>query len=294
MRKFMTGLMLSATIAGANAAWAQDPICGDVNDSSTITSVDALLVLRRSVDQPVTLDCSAFDEQLDQCASGTATPGDVVHGKTFSSSAGVGLVGTMPRSQPLKTGATSGVDGELQAGAPRSFTDNGDGTVTDNTTGLMWEKKDDAGGIHDKDNVYNWESVRCKSLLLDGTIVTELLDTLNDGAGFAGYTDWRMPNRRELESLLSFTERGEPFDQPLVDPKFYTGCTPGCTVTTCSCTAPLPTWTSTDEVGGNCLAYVIDFYGLRHLGLEGRGVRGTRCSHGVLAAARVYSDTSVA
>jgi hypothetical protein len=27
--------------------------------------------------------------------------------------------------------------------------DNGDGTITDNQTGLMWEKKDDAGGIHD-------------------------------------------------------------------------------------------------------------------------------------------------
>jgi hypothetical protein len=40
-------------------------------------------------------------------------------------------------------------DGDVQAGAALSYTDNGDGTVTDNNTGLMWEKKDDSGGIHD-------------------------------------------------------------------------------------------------------------------------------------------------
>jgi len=36
------------------------------------------------------------------------------------------------------------------------FVDNGDGTVTDNMTGLMWEKKDNSSGIHDMDNIYTW------------------------------------------------------------------------------------------------------------------------------------------
>jgi len=30
------------------------------------------------------------------------------------------------------------------------------GTVTDNMTGLMWEKKDNSSGIHDMDNIYTW------------------------------------------------------------------------------------------------------------------------------------------
>jgi hypothetical protein len=47
-------------------------------------------------------------------------------------------------------------DGTVQAGATLSYTDNGDGTITDNNTGLMWEKKGDAGGLHDKDNIYAW------------------------------------------------------------------------------------------------------------------------------------------
>jgi len=32
-------------------------------------------------------------------------------------------------------------DGTVQAGAPLTYTDNEDGTITDNNTGLMWEKK---------------------------------------------------------------------------------------------------------------------------------------------------------
>jgi len=52
----------------------------------------------------------------------------------------------------------TGQDGDLQKGAPLAYVDNGDGTITDVNTGLMWEKLDDnnVGGIHDKDNYYNW------------------------------------------------------------------------------------------------------------------------------------------
>jgi hypothetical protein len=50
--------------------------------------------------------------------------------------------------------AGTGNDGDIQAGATLSYTDNGDGTITDNNTGLMWAKKSDDGSIHDKDNAY--------------------------------------------------------------------------------------------------------------------------------------------
>src|SRR5256712_5381503 len=36
--------------------------------------------------------------------------------------------------------AGTGQDGDLQKGAPLSYTDNGNGTITDNNTGLLWEK----------------------------------------------------------------------------------------------------------------------------------------------------------
>jgi hypothetical protein len=38
----------------------------------------------------------------------------------------------------------------VQAGIPRSYTDNGDGTITDNVTGLMWEKLSDDASVHDQ------------------------------------------------------------------------------------------------------------------------------------------------
>jgi hypothetical protein len=92
-----------------------------------------------------------------------------------------------------KTGQTvsfrTGDDGDHQAGVaspdPR-FTDNGDGTVTDNLTGLMWAKDLYANGR------MNWDAAidYANNLILGG-----------DGCG-SSYTDWRLPNRRELESLL--------------------------------------------------------------------------------------------
>jgi len=47
----------------------------------------------------------------------------------------------------------------LNHGPRLSYTDNGDGTFTDDNTQLVWEKKDDLGGVHDKDNTYVWTDV---------------------------------------------------------------------------------------------------------------------------------------
>ena len=60
--------------------------------------------------------------------------------------------------------------------------DNGDGTVTDRATGLMWQK---AGS----------------SRLLENREVKKYIKQLNEQR-FAGYSDWRMPTVEELASLL--------------------------------------------------------------------------------------------
>jgi hypothetical protein len=90
-----------------------------------------------------------------------------------------------------KTGQTisyaAGDDGDLETGAAwpvTRFVDNGT-TITDRLTGLVWEK--------DPDNTKrNWADAL----------------TLVDGLTTGGYTDWRLPSKRELRSLLDYTYGG--------------------------------------------------------------------------------------
>ena len=88
------------------------------------------------------------------------------------------------------------------------YLDNGDMTVTDLTTGLMWEKKDDGGGLHDKDNTYTWSSTDSSA---DGTLFHSFLAPLNGGTSadglvtsscFANYCDWRLPTVEEQRAVL--------------------------------------------------------------------------------------------
>lgn len=103
--------------------------------------------------------------------------------------------------------AGTGQDGELQRGvawpSPR-FTDNGNGTVTDNLTGLMWLK--DANCI-----ATQYPSFDTDGTAGDGAVTWQ--NSLNFVAGInngtysncgAGYTDWRLPNIRELERLINY------------------------------------------------------------------------------------------
>ncbi|MGC2424516.1 MAG: DUF1566 domain-containing protein, partial [Nitrospirota bacterium] len=108
-----------------------------------------------------------------------------------------------------QTGQTTiygaGDDGTIQAGLPwpsHRFTDNGDGTLTDNLTGLMWMK--------DADCIYTsrYVSGYTPPVLQDWQDAFNFVDKLNSGAfnnmsGYnAQYTDWRVPNVNEMESLI--------------------------------------------------------------------------------------------
>jgi hypothetical protein len=139
---------------------------------------------------------------------------------------GNGTMGACP-------GSPAGQDGALQAGLARSFTDNGDGTITDNGTGLTWEKISLDGSIHDAYAQYTWYDAFTSKIAM--------LNSIN----FAGHHDWRLPNASEAQTLA--------FYGATVDPAFNTNCTPGCTVLTCSCSSD--TWTSTTNDGATNSAY---------------------------------------
>ena len=81
--------------------------------------------------------------------------------------------------------STFGEDSDYAINPP-SYTNNGDGTITDNVTGLMWQQTD--GGEMTYANATNYPM----SLIL------------------GGYVDWRLPNAHELYSLTYFQNPGNP------------------------------------------------------------------------------------
>lgn len=146
-----------------------------------------------------------------------------------------------PKGQRIATGSSActdnagaplpcdgtGQDGELRRGLARAYVDNGDGTVTDTSTGLTWEKLSQDDTIHSVHPLlgavsgfgFTWTDA-----------VTIKIATLN-GDAFAGHTDWRLPNANELQSLIDY---GRVL--PAIDPAFNANCVENCTVLTCSCT----------------------------------------------------------
>jgi len=94
------------------------------------------------------------------------------------------------------------------------FVDNADGTITDNETGLMWEKKDDFGVLHDKDNTYIWADAmslfisQVNGFSADGTAQT----------GLGGHSDWRLPTSAELQTIL--LAQYPCGTSPCIDPTF--------------------------------------------------------------------------
>ncbi len=183
--------------------------------------------------------------------------------------------------------------------APR-FIDNGNGTITDNQTGLMWEKKDDVGGIHDWDNAYSWSTGTSGNP--DGTVFTSFLATLNTPPCFAGHCDWRLPTSAgccgyptgqaaELESILS-----APLPcgtAPCVPVEFNTNCTPGCSVTSCSCTRSRYYWSRSTFISNPFYVWRVYFNAPGEVGAFGsteydaaRAVRGGAPSQPTATATR--------
>jgi C1A family cysteine protease len=139
---------------------------------------------------------------------GTAYPYDLcIKGYTVSS----GAINTIARTGQTtcydEAGAIincagTGQDGNMLAGVawpdPR-FTDRGDGTVSDNLTGLVWAKNANLLGSDDADNDtdetpgdgrVNWQHA------------LDYIKKLNRES-YLGHNDWRLPNVNELESLLN-------------------------------------------------------------------------------------------
>ena len=81
-----------------------------------------------------------------------------------------------------------------------NFIQNGDGTVTDVATDLMWSQADSGAGL-------TWQ----QALVWVQT---------KNGENYLGHSDWRLPNAKEMQSLLDYNRAPGVTSTAAIDPVF--------------------------------------------------------------------------
>ncbi|MCP4131959.1 MAG: DUF1566 domain-containing protein [bacterium] len=89
-----------------------------------------------------------------------------------------------------------------------NYTDNEDGTISDSATGLMWMQEDSGhqGAGDSANGKLNWEQA------------LEWAENLE----YAGYSDWRLPNAKELQSIVDYSRSPSTTGSAAIDPLFST------------------------------------------------------------------------
>jgi hypothetical protein len=142
-------------------------------------------------------DISAGDRQIDaQWASSTLYVSKVMNGA--SAMFGLNLADGRIKGYPAtgKGFYLKCVRGNNNYGQ-NELVDNGDGTIKDLATGLMWQKNDSI-------ETFTW---------------SEALQAC-DQADTAGFSDWRLPNAKELHSIVEYKRSPDTSDSAALDPNF--------------------------------------------------------------------------
>jgi hypothetical protein len=142
------------------------------------------------------------------------------------------------------------------------FVDNGDGTISDQATGLMWMKYDT--GMYDLgpqgNGKMDWKSAMKHCARLH----------------FAGYADWRLPDAKQLQSIVDYDRAPDVTNSPAINPIF--DCTPIVNM------AGLKDWgyywTTTPFIARNQGIYVCFGRGIGALGRIAMDVHGAGAQRG--------------
>jgi len=218
---------------------------GFIGDGSLVTEVDAQLLDG--------MDSSDFAQEVDLMST---------EAMLLALQAQVDALGTaqVPRTGQTTcydaagavvtcgTGIGLAQDGDLQLGVtwpnPR-FTDNADGTVTDNLTSLIW-----------------LENANCANATMNWAAALAFANTLFDGStghngGDCGLSDlsavgaWRLPNVRELQSLVHYGVSGPAVPNTSGTGKWVAGDPFSGVVSSFY-------WSSTTGVAGTAFAWGVD------------------------------------
>ncbi len=239
----VTGVVpAGSSVTGASGSLSMTIPNGLYSGTETATAVDANLITGNIKSGVTIFGVSGKTEVVDTTTATPAAAGDIRSGKTGFVN-GTTVSGTLPTSTLSNASTTVNagyydattletVDSDLSAGNIKSgvnifgvtgsyngvecsgtlsalgrWCDNGDGTVTDMNSGLVWLK--DAGCV----GSMVWaDSVVWASILYDGSTAFGTLDCgLADGSAEG---DWRLPTRKEFIALTTGTEdvlTGSPY-----------------------------------------------------------------------------------
>jgi hypothetical protein len=239
LRAAVTVAAVARLLQAPEATVAQ--CCGDCNADGTVTIDETITVANRTLS-------GCRDDGICAQTGGQRFPAT---GQTIS--------------------FTAGDDGSVKAGAPLRYADNADGTITDLNTGLTWEKKiksdgmGDAANLNDADNCYPWAgscaigdalcgtnvdcgangpcvAADCQVSSPDGQTIFQWVAALN-AANFAGHNDWRVPNVKELQSIVNYGSINPAVSTAFDGASCHASC-PDLTDPACSCTQSFNYWSS--------------------------------------------------
>jgi hypothetical protein len=206
----LAGILLSLCAAGASAGSLDAPAAPSSASSAFYTLED--IYHRLTNNTQATKRTGGFTEP-------SAAPAPT--GQTLDEVYAQAIPTQVPKTGQTFWYYVTDSDGALQKGVPSPsprFTDNNNGTVTDNLTGLIWLK-----------------NANCQSTNESWSDELSLVASLNSAGTMNGYdcgdtshagshqTDWRLPNIKELQSLVDFGENnpalpsGYPFSNVQVD-----------------------------------------------------------------------------
>lgn len=205
------------------------------------------------------------------------SPSTATATSTAASSSTATSTGTSAPTYPspvIKTGQTgcwdgagasvactgTGMDGEFQYGRARSFTDNGDGTVTENGTGLFWQKC--SAGL---------SGATCAT----GTAATDTwanVQTYCSGLSLAGRT-WRMPTYNELANLANYS-----VSAPATDSAFFPNTVSG------------NYWVNNTYTGSPTFAYYFTFLSGEMSKIAKTSTLNARCVSGTSVTPSSFTD----
>jgi len=121
----------------------------------------------------------------------------------------------------------------IKTGIDTRYQNNADGTITDLNNGLMWQQcnmgQSGADCTLGADSTYTWDAA------------LQIVEQINTNDGFASYTDWRLPNIKELFSLVEVA-----CSSPSINLTFFPN-------------SGLAYWSSTPANGTNGRSWILNF-----------------------------------